>query len=1051
MSFRRSAALAVAAAALVSGCKQVTQEPPPAGFVVAAFASPVIPTPNDLALQGAPLLTGPQATQKALLQAFIAAGGFPSDQAVPLTVPFIRYTYTGSGYAKSPAPIDLSTVTASTFTLLRVDTGGAPAPVAWEIDPEGSTTGADGASWNLSIRRPLTNGHRRWDAGRYVFALRGGASGVKTATGAPVGPDQAIALVLANVPLTNPQNTPPGTPPALAAQAEGVRQALWLPLDWSNIGGFWTPAPSGTVTPAFDAVDTVFPYREVASIAAFEIAPAVTATVPVDPGSGIAPLPLDLLRTGPATAAGVNTIAFNTAFGAAAEGLTSLDGFSTTAMLLAPIAGTPIDATSVNGATVFLFKLPAGGGAPVLLRELKQELGIFAATSGAAGNPAAADYVAEPTPITTTAGCPAAACSTTIGLQPAVGAFVGPPFGTIYLPPLDEATDYAVVITTGVKDAVGRPLVKSTMAKMLVDPGFDPIATSTSSAGVSLLAGVSDATAVALWKTRLQLKPVVLSLPGGKTAADVVLAYTFRTQGNIKSTALSLVMAPYQTDTAVLDATFLPTSAVAALYGISGDLLVSPTGLASVAEVKLQTRSFLLASQNKGAFDPAHVTTEAITALVALPDPALVASTCAHVAALGYAASLKCAPLVVYSHGLANAKADMLPLAAAFAARGFIVAAIDAEKHGERSYCTSDAHCCPAGSAQDLAGLCLGATSTCVFRANLTTPVDFDTSTLPPTPLAIGVCEQANGERGPYLSYRSDFRSTPLLCDPPTDLAGFPKPQCLSPKGNAFVNGNELVSLNFFRVRDSMRQDVIDKSALVKALGPVPFASNAFSSELAARGLAVDPTKVYFVGHSYGAITGAMSLTVNPRISRGVVYAGGATAMDVFANPESRYNALLVGLLGGAGIAPGSADFLKTLQVGKWILDPADPANFLSYALPGALPSPFAGTPLATFFPAQPQRDVLVQISLGDGSVPNEQNTYYGARLGLPIPSAGSAATDSRVQWFVNAASGADPVTDRVSHSNLLDFGVGTLTRKAQSNAADFLASPSDQAATVRP
>ncbi len=1064
MSFRRSAALVAAAVALLSGCKKVSQEAPAQELVLAAFNSPVLPgsttpalpTPNDLAMQAAPTI--PVSAQRSLLEAFVAANGFPSDQAVGITVPLKRLTFdaaTNAYVVATPPLVDPTTVTTlgatPTVVVMKVDVS-PPTIVTIEVDVENCTTG------QLALKKAKAGpaGSRAWAPGRYVFAVRGGANGVKTTTGRSVSPDQAIELVIPNLSFANPDNRPIGFPADQAARVEAVRQALWLPLDWSNAGGFWTPAPSGTVTPAFTAVSAVIPPEEIASIGAFEIAPAIPAA-PVDSGSGIAPLPLDLLRT----ASSGTKIAFNPAFDKAAQGLTTLDGFSTTAMIFAPVT-VPVDASTVNGSTVHLYKI--SGGTVTRLKELKEELAIYQATGGVSGDPAGAAYVAEPTPITTTQGnflapgvpCAAAGgCSLIVGLQPAVGAPT--PLGTFYLPPLDEATDYAVFITTSVKDMLGRPLQKSTVAKILLDPGFDPVATSSVN-GISLLSGISNDTATALRKMREQLVPVTaqLTTDTGKTAADVALAYTFRTQGKITSTALNLVGLPYLFGTgSLVDATFLSTSQVSALYGIDGGMLASPTGLSSIAEVKLTTSSLLLGSQNTGAFvdpvlNPTMVVPEQITALVALPDPSLVPSTCAHVAAFGVNPALQCAPLVVYAHGLANSKADMLPIAAALASRGFVVAAIDAEKHGERSYCTSDAQCCPAGSPQALAGLCLGATSTCVFRPNLTTPVDA---------APFGLCEQSDGTRGPYLSFRSDFRTTALGCDPATDGLGNPKPACLSAKGNAFVNAQGFVSLNFFRVRDSIRQDVIDKSALMKALAPVPFASNAFSSELAARGLAVDPTKVYFVGHSFGAITGAASLAANPRIRLGVAYAPGATALDVFANPESRYNAILVGLLSGAGIAPGSPDFLKTLQIGKWILDPADPANFLSYALTGSLPvplgkttnSPFEGTALAAIWPAQPQRDALIQMSLSDGSVPNAQNTYYAARLGYPVPAAGSASTSSNVQWFVNAASGADPVAAKVNHSNLLDFFVPTLTQQAQSNAADFLTNPVGQAATVRP
>ena len=78
----------------------------------------------------------------------------------------------------------------------------------------------------------------------------------------------------------------------------------------------------------------------------------------VDSGSGVAPLPFDLMReavpadtTKPLDGGLVKP---NAAFGAAGAGLVTLDGFSTTAMILAPTSG-PITAGTV-AANVKLYK-----------------------------------------------------------------------------------------------------------------------------------------------------------------------------------------------------------------------------------------------------------------------------------------------------------------------------------------------------------------------------------------------------------------------------------------------------------------------------------------------------------------------------------------------------------------------------------------------------------------------------------------------------------------------------------------------------------------------
>jgi len=48
--------------------------------------------------------------------------------------------------------------------------------------------------------------------------------------------------------------------------------------------------------------------------------------------------------------------------------------------------------------------------------------------------------------------------------------------------------------------------------------------------------------------------------------------------------------------------------------------------------------------------------------------------------------ALRCAPLVIFHHGLNGGRAQMLLGADDLAAKGFVVAAIDAPKHGDRAF-----------------------------------------------------------------------------------------------------------------------------------------------------------------------------------------------------------------------------------------------------------------------------------------------------------------------------------------------------------------------------
>lgn len=1043
MHFRRSAALALAAAAaaLVSGCKKVDREPSPNDFVVAAFASPVIPNPNDLSLAAIPTL--PASAQRTLLQAFANAGGFPSDQAVSLTIPFIRYAYDPgqNRYVPHAIQIDPATVTsaaggAATFAVLKVDDSGTPVAITdWEFDPAGSVTAMDGGSWALAIRSkvvgPAGYGNRRWAPGRYVFAIRGGPNGVKTLDGRAVGPDFAVQAALQGLSLDNPQHVPIGTPADKMALLENVRKALFVPLDWSLAGGAWQPTGTWSATSSpYAAVNSVFPAEELASFGTFEIAPSIP-TAPVDSGSGVAPLPLDLLRT---RASG--TRIDPTPFGAGLEGLGTLDGFSTTALVFAPVT-VPVNAATVNACNVHLYKIT--GGTPTLLAEFKREAGASAgdgcAPTGA--GPAAAAYVIEPSALTTTYGNPVApgvacavnggACSTVIGLQPAVG-IPGTPFT---VPALDEATDYAVVITTAVKDMLGRPLQKSTVGKILVDAGFDPVASS-SVDGVSYLSGISNETATALERMREQLVPVLAQFRAdtGETDADVALAYTFRTQ-SIKDTARLIVGLPYASASPAWSGvsmdpgsvvTFGPATA-ATMYGIDPVLLTTFDSVAEIDEVKVVSRSLRALAQNTGAFEPSGATTaEKLTALVAVPNPAKVTGACpstaayAPVGAQPYTAA-KCAPLVVFAHGLQGSKAEMLALAATFTNAGFVVAAIDAEMHGERSYCTADSQCVGG--------------STCNFYPNLRTPVD------PP----IGFCESAPGVRGLYASYRLD------CAQPFTGVDGqgnpIPNVACASAyaRGTAYVSANRLLSLNFFRLRDALRQDIIDNSALVKALAPIGKSPDAFATWLeSGYGLGVDFTKVYFVGHSYGAIQGTGSVAANPRFGAMVDVAGGATFVDIAANPESYFNGTFLGLLAQSGIAPGTPDYMKFLTIGKWVLDPADPANFAPYVTGGVRPTlTTIPATLSGLFPTT-SRAALAQLSLCDGTVPNAQNTFLSRQMGLTHPATPGTTASAQVQWLMKTGAAVCP-DDGPGHSIIANYAIPSLTYKAQGDIAAFLQS----------
>src|SRR5207245_7010145 len=84
---------------------------------------------------------------------------------------------------------------------------------------------------------------------------------------------------------------------------------------------------------------------------------------------------------------------------------------------------------------------------------------------------------------------------------------------------------------------------------------------------------------------------------------------------------------------------------------------------------------------------------------------------------------------------------------------------------------------------------------------------------------------------------------------------------CTNGKAIPLASSNFLVSANFFRTRDTLRQDIIDQSQLVRVLSPDPTGAqlgNLITTPLV--GVQFDPTRLSFAGQSLGAIQGTVDV-----------------------------------------------------------------------------------------------------------------------------------------------------------------------------------------------
>lgn len=1016
----RSLPIALLALA-ITACEPDLPQTQPSPVVTAEFdpTTATIPLPNDLVFFNpvngvCPSGTNTQSATPACAQAELLAsfshgapanapalaGEFPSDQEVAITIEFTQTNF-GDGTTTQVAPdLDLKSITPSTFALAALtppDTTPHEIPIAQLVFSY--SKGTDHGTLSITQMN-----HAPWPPGAYTLVLRGGANGVKTSDATPiaVSPSQVFDLVAQGKDMTDPKNLG-----LLKAQTGSTQAAVDQGKQLNLLIAVYQQS-------AFPVADAHFPHQELAIATTFHIAPLVT-NVTIDPARGLVPLPIDLLRdpmSGHLSALAACTLAGSqlkpdgTCPSPLAAGFLALDGFSTTGAILGPTSDL-VKVSTVTANSLLLYELGASGAVQVPPTKLIIEPCEFASSCG-------------PT-----------ALSPVIAIQPA-GATAGDPTSVFRTEPLKDNTDYAVVMTTDILDKAGKPIGSGTVANVL--KFTNPV----NVGGHSALLGIDDATTASLEKMRSQLIPVFTALATKSIdRSKVAIAYTFHTQ-SITTPAVGLGALPYSKNAKPGDTTARPGAVVE----------LPPTGTNSAFEkwgvpagrpssnidevLETDIKTFNALDPATGAFfadlgtNPDHAAEETIKVMIATPkaaNPNVPACTG------GLAPFGKCAPMVIFRHGLGGGRAQMLLIADSFTAAGMAVVAIDAAKHGDRSFCTSG----PAS-----------ATSGCNGGAACVTA-------LPPG---------AQGDAHP-----------PGACG----TAGFVKRALngaiVVPGGGAptdgipLVSANYLVTANFFRTRDTLRQDLIDESQLVRAIafvpsGAPPTGNNVFDT-MVQRGVIIDPAKIYYVGQSLGSIQGAADVATNPRISKAVFNVGGGTIVDVFTNSPA-FAAQVDALLAGLGIQRGTAAFLQFLVVAKTILDPADPINFARHLTANTLPNLLVSPPAP-----QAAKKVLVQMANCDQVVPNPFGLVWASNVafssappGGPLPTGAAffaPGATGTFQLFVGpafnpadfgnpakctdtTAAGALVVNNSPSggHGFLTSFE-NSLTLAAQNDAASFL------------
>lgn len=170
------------------------------------------------------------------------------------------------------------------------------------------------------------------------------------------------------------------------------------------------------------------------------------------------------------------------------------------------------------------------------------------------------------------------------------------------------------------------------------------------------------------------------------------------------------------------------------------------------------------------------------------------------------------------------------------------------------------------------------------------------------------------------------------------------------------------------RVRDNFRQMAIDQLELVRlveslgSLDLLPVGAPDGVPDL-------DPTRILYLGHSFGAVMGPTIGALAPEIKAACWNVGGAGLLTLMR--DSGLFSLIVNSFRPAGTP--AADVARFFAVTQAIVDPGDPINYARFNTLEALPG------VANWAP----KDVLLQEVENDNIVPNSSSELLARAAGL--------------------------------------------------------------------
>jgi pimeloyl-ACP methyl ester carboxylesterase len=302
-------------------------------------------------------------------------------------------------------------------------------------------------------------------------------------------------------------------------------------------------------------------------------------------------------------------------------------------------------------------------------------------------------------------------------------------------------------------------------------------------------------------------------------------------------------------------------------------------------------------------------------------------------------------PIVIFQHGITANRTNVLAIAEAFAHAGMVAIAIDLPLHG-----------LTVPFDQTKASTYLYASSANPFYAGLGLPASgsiertFDLDTLNNTTLAPGPDGVIDGS------------------------------------GLHFLNFSSLLTM-----RDNLREASADLVTFAKSVSGITL-------PLPATAPYIDGTKIHFVGHSMGAITGTNFLAVDPGVTTGTLANPGGAIVALGLESAEFGPIITAGVKAASNglLVPGTTLFAQFARDAQTAVDSGDPWNFIAQA-------------------AALHAIHMIQV-IGpppDHTVPNDSTGRLIAAGGLTQVHAPGAAGASALHVFVNFTAG--------THSSILD------------------------------